>query len=80
MAVGFYDRLGHVRRERSDDWFGRVERTPIRPKVLALSAIELQKYGIVSSFPWTVKPLIGMISDGIPIFGYNRDGTSPSRL
>ena len=37
-----------------------------------MSAIELQKYGIVSSFPWTVKPLIGMISDGIPIFGYNK--------
>ena len=36
MAVGFYDRLGHVRRERSDDWFGRVERTPIRPKILAI--------------------------------------------
>ena len=45
---------------------------PYAQKYLQLSAIELQKYGIVSSFPWTVKPLIGMISDGIPIFGYNK--------
>ena len=45
---------------------------PYAQKYLQLSAIELQKYGIVSSFPWTVKPLIGMISDGIPICGYNK--------
>ena len=45
---------------------------PYAQKYLHQSAIELQKYGIVSSFPWTVKPLIGMISDGIPIFGYNK--------
>lgn len=45
---------------------------PYAQKYLKLSAIEMQKYGIVASFPWTVKPLIGMISDGVPIFGYNK--------
>ena len=45
---------------------------PYAQKYLKLTAIEMQKYGIVASFPWTVKPLIGMISDGFPIFGYNK--------
>ena len=45
---------------------------PYAQKYLKLTAIEMQKYGIVASFPWTVKPLIGMVSDGFPIFGYNK--------
>lgn len=45
---------------------------PYAQKYLKLSAIEMQKYGIVAAFPWTVKPLIGMVSDGFPIFGYNK--------
>jgi folate/biopterin transporter len=45
---------------------------PYAQKYLKLTAIEMQKYGIVASFPWTVKPLIGMVSDGFPILGYNK--------
>ena len=72
MALSLHDRLGDVWRERSDDWFSRVEWTSVRPKILEIERLSCKKYGIVASFPWTVKPLIGMISDGVPIFGYNK--------
>ena len=45
---------------------------PFAQKVLKLSAQESQRYGIVAAFPWSIKPLVGMISDVLPIAGYNK--------
>jgi folate/biopterin transporter len=45
---------------------------PFAQKVLKLSAQESQRYGIVASFPWSIKPLVGMISDVLPIAGYKK--------
>ena len=45
---------------------------PYAQNYLKLSAKELQRYGIVAAFPWTVKPIIGMTSDLFPIGGYHK--------
>ena len=45
---------------------------PYAQKVLMLTAQESQRYGIVAMFPWSVKPVIGMVSDVLPIGGYNK--------
>ena len=45
---------------------------PYAQQYLKLSAIEMQRYGIVAMFPWTVKPLVGMVSDLFPIGGYHK--------
>lgn len=45
---------------------------PFSQQYLKLSAEELQRYGIVAMFPWSIKPLMGMISDVFPIAGYHK--------
>ena len=45
---------------------------PYSQKILKLSAEQSQRYGIVAMFPWSIKPVIGMISDIVPIAGYNK--------
>ena len=45
---------------------------PYSQKYLKFTAEEMQRYGIVAMFPWTVKPLMGMISDLFPIGGYHK--------
>jgi len=45
---------------------------PYSQKYLKFTAEEMQRYGIVAMFPWTVKPLVGMISDLFPIGGYHK--------
>jgi len=45
---------------------------PYAQTYLKLSAKQLQRYGIVAAFPWTVKPVIGMTSDLLPIGGYHK--------
>lgn len=39
---------------------------------LGLSPAEVAALTGIASAPWTVKPLLGFISDGLPIFGYRR--------
>lgn len=45
---------------------------PFSQQYLKLSAEETQRYGIVAMFPWSIKPLVGMISDVLPIAGYHK--------
>ena len=45
---------------------------PYAQKILKLTAQESQRYGIVAMFPWSIKPIIGMISDVQPLGGYNK--------
>lgn len=45
---------------------------PYAQSILKLSATQNQRYGIVACFPWSIKPVIGMISDIVPIWGYNK--------
>ncbi len=45
---------------------------PYSQKYLRFSAVEMQRYGIVAMFPWTVKPIMGMVSDLVPIGGYHK--------
>ena len=45
---------------------------PYAQRVLKLSAEQSQRYGIVAMFPWSIKPVVGMISDVLPIGGYNK--------
>ena len=45
---------------------------PYAQQILKLSATQSQRYGIVAAFPWSIKPVIGMISDIVPIGGYNK--------
>ena len=39
---------------------------------LGLSPAEVAALTGVASLPWTIKPLFGFLSDGLPIFGYRR--------
>ncbi len=39
---------------------------------LGLSPAEVAALTGISALPWTIKPLFGFISDGLPIFGYRR--------
>jgi folate/biopterin transporter len=39
---------------------------------LALSPAEVAAMMGVAALPWTIKPLFGFMSDGLPIFGYRR--------
>ncbi len=39
---------------------------------LGLSPAEMAALIGVSTLPWTIKPLFGFLSDGLPIFGYRR--------
>lgn len=39
---------------------------------LALSPAEVAALTGIATLPWTVKPLFGFLSDGLPIFGYRR--------
>lgn len=45
---------------------------PYAQQYLKFSAATMQRYGIVAVFPWTVKPLFGMVSDLYPIGGYSK--------
>jgi hypothetical protein len=45
---------------------------PFSQQYLKLSAEETQRLGIVAMFPWSIKPLVGMISDVLPIAGYHK--------
>ena len=45
---------------------------PFSQQYLKLSAEQTQRYGIVAMFPWSIKPLVGMISDVMPIAGYHK--------
>lgn len=45
---------------------------PYSQKYLRFTAVEMQRYGIVAMFPWTVKPIMGMVSDLVPIGGYHK--------
>jgi folate/biopterin transporter len=35
-------------------------------------APQMQIYGGISALPWALKPMIGLLSDTVPIFGYNK--------
>uniref|UniRef100_A0A7S1RWT4 Folate/biopterin transporter n=1 Tax=Alexandrium catenella TaxID=2925 RepID=A0A7S1RWT4_ALECA len=35
-------------------------------------ATDMQAYNAVTNLPWSMKPIIGLISDVLPIFGYNK--------
>mmetsp|Transcript_47935 Transcript_47935/g.138720 ORF Transcript_47935/g.138720 Transcript_47935/m.138720 type:complete len:606 (+) Transcript_47935:91-1908(+) len=35
-------------------------------------ATDMQTYNAVTNLPWSMKPIIGLISDILPIFGYNK--------
>ncbi len=39
---------------------------------LALSPAEVAALTGIATLPWTVKPLFGFLSDGLPVFGYRR--------
>lgn len=45
---------------------------PFSQQYLKLSAEETQRYGIVAMFPWSIKPVVGMISDVFPIAGFHK--------
>ena len=45
---------------------------PFAQQYLKLSATDMQRYGIVAYFPWSLKPVFGMLSDVVPIGGYNK--------
>lgn len=38
----------------------------------SVSASQRQVLGSVASLPWAMKPVIGLVSDAVPIFGYNK--------
>ncbi|EEH57798.1 LOW QUALITY PROTEIN: uncharacterized protein MICPUCDRAFT_67550 [Micromonas pusilla CCMP1545] len=42
---------------------------PFAQQYLKLSATDMQRYGIVAYFPWSLKPVFGMLSDVVPIAG-----------
>lgn len=39
---------------------------------LGLSTAEVSEYLAIASLPWVIKPLYGLISDYVPLFGYRR--------
>lgn len=39
---------------------------------LALSPAEVAALTGIASLPWTIKPIFGFLSDGLPLFGYRR--------
>jgi hypothetical protein len=39
---------------------------------LGLTPAEVAALSGIATLPWTVKPLFGLLSDGLPIFGYRR--------
>ncbi len=39
---------------------------------LGLSTAEVSEYLAIASLPWMIKPLYGLISDYVPLFGYRR--------
>ncbi|HIK45666.1 MAG TPA: folate/biopterin family MFS transporter [Leptolyngbyaceae cyanobacterium M65_K2018_010] len=39
---------------------------------LGLSPAEVAALTGIATLPWTIKPLFGLVSDGLPIFGYRR--------
>jgi len=41
-------------------------------KSLGIDAVQVQLYGALSMSPWTVKPLMGIISDLVAIMGYHK--------
>lgn len=45
---------------------------PYAQQYLKFTAVQMQRYSIVAMFPWTVKPVMGMVSDLFPIGGYHK--------
>ncbi len=41
-------------------------------KTLGIDAVQVQLYGALSMSPWTIKPLMGIISDLIALFGFHK--------
>jgi MFS family permease len=41
-------------------------------KVKGWSPVEVTAYFAVLNFPWVIKPLFGLVSDFVPLFGYRR--------
>src|SRR5262245_1726281 len=41
-------------------------------KVHGWSALEVTAYFAVLNFPWVIKPVFGLVSDFVPLFGYRR--------
>lgn len=39
---------------------------------LGLTPVEVAALSGIATLPWTIKPLFGLLSDGLPIFGYRR--------
>ena len=47
---------------------------PLFKSVAHVSAADAQIYAMVAMIPWSIKPLIGLCSDIIPLYGYNKRG------
>src|SRR4030095_4463616 len=39
---------------------------------LGLSAAQVATFGWITLFPWVVKPIYGLLSDSVPLFGSRR--------
>jgi len=41
-------------------------------RAYSVPATEMQAYQAVTALPWSLKPIIGLVSDVFPVFGYNK--------
>ena len=41
-------------------------------QVFAMTPVQITAYLTILNFPWFIKPLYGIVSDFLPVFGYRR--------